>query len=225
MSLGHGAGIVRSGLVLYLDAANKKSYPGTGTVWTDLSDNGNNGTLVNSVGYNSANKGTMIFDGTNDYINTGYFVPNINYTITTYFNFTGSLTSQFNRGVFSTFSVGNYNGIYFGTSGQLSTVSSNMWIWTNGNQRYDIPYLFETNRWYQVAFVVTTNTINIYINSTLLSQVNTTTTHSDVLNIGRTRFDSNYWVGNISQVSIYNRALTATEIRQNFNTHRGRYDI
>jgi hypothetical protein len=63
MSLGHGASIVRDGLVLYLDATNPKSYPGSGTTWKDLSGNGNNGTLVNGVGYTDANKGSLVFDG------------------------------------------------------------------------------------------------------------------------------------------------------------------
>jgi len=56
MSLGHGASAIRAGLMLYLDAANVKSYPGTGTIWSDLSGNGNDGTLT-SVGYGPDNKG------------------------------------------------------------------------------------------------------------------------------------------------------------------------
>jgi hypothetical protein len=59
--------IVRDGLVLNLDAGNPASYPGTGTTWTDLSGNGNNGTLVNGVGYSSDNGGSLVFDGVNDY--------------------------------------------------------------------------------------------------------------------------------------------------------------
>lgn len=65
MSLGHGAGIVRSGLVLHLDAANRKSYPGSGTVWTDLSGLENNGTLNNSP---TINNGILSLDGVNDNI-------------------------------------------------------------------------------------------------------------------------------------------------------------
>ena len=59
--------IIDDGLVLYLDAANTKSYPGSGTTWTDLSGNGNNGTLENGVGYNSGNGGSLVFDGVDDY--------------------------------------------------------------------------------------------------------------------------------------------------------------
>ena len=53
MGIGHGADIVRNGLVLHLDAANKKSYPGTGTAWNDLSGNSNNGSLLNGTSFNS----------------------------------------------------------------------------------------------------------------------------------------------------------------------------
>jgi hypothetical protein len=71
MGIAYNTSIVRDGLVLYLDAANKKSYSGTGTVWKDLSGQSNNGTLVNGVGYSSDNKGAMAFDGVDDYVDSG----------------------------------------------------------------------------------------------------------------------------------------------------------
>ena len=63
-----GPEIAESGLVLALDAGNLKSYPGSGTTWTDLSGGGNTGTLTNGPTYSSANGGSLVFDGTNDYI-------------------------------------------------------------------------------------------------------------------------------------------------------------
>ena len=63
------ASIVTSGLVLNLDANNVSSYSGTGTTWTDLSGQNNNGTLINGVGYSSVNGGALVFDGVNDYVN------------------------------------------------------------------------------------------------------------------------------------------------------------
>jgi hypothetical protein len=72
-----GPEINESGLVLCLDAGNTKSYPGSGTTWTDLSGNGNTGTLVNGPTYSSANGGSIVFDGSNDYIQT-----NFNYSLT-----------------------------------------------------------------------------------------------------------------------------------------------
>jgi len=68
MGAAAGPDIVEDGLVLCLDAANPKSYPGSGNTWTDLRGNGNDGTLVNGVGYDSANNGSMVFDGVDDSI-------------------------------------------------------------------------------------------------------------------------------------------------------------
>jgi len=70
MSVRGGPDIVENGLVLYLDAANRRSYPGSGTTWFDLSGNGNNGTLTNGPTFDSANGGSISFDGVNDYVTT-----------------------------------------------------------------------------------------------------------------------------------------------------------
>jgi hypothetical protein len=67
MSLGHGASIVRSGLVLHLDAANRKSYSGAGTSWNDISGGQYNSILNNTPIYSSANAGIIRFDGIDDY--------------------------------------------------------------------------------------------------------------------------------------------------------------
>lgn len=68
MSYHNGPKIVSEGLVLYLDAANSKSYSGTGTTWTDLSGNSNNATLVNGPTYSSLNGGGIVLDATDDFI-------------------------------------------------------------------------------------------------------------------------------------------------------------
>ena len=79
MAVGYNPKIVTDNLILALDAANIKSYPGSGTTWTDLSGKGNNGTLVNGPTFNSGNSGSIEFDGTNDSISLG---PQINSDIT-----------------------------------------------------------------------------------------------------------------------------------------------
>jgi hypothetical protein len=75
--------IVTDGLVMYLDAANTKSYPGSGTTWNDLSGNSNNGTLINGPTFNP--NGGIDFDGTDDYINFGN---------PTELNFTGNMSHE-----------------------------------------------------------------------------------------------------------------------------------
>ena len=86
-----GPNIVTNGLVLYLDAGNTKSYSGSGTTWTDLSGNGNNGTLTNGPAYDSANLGGILFDGNNDYIT----VPD-NSSLTSFTNMTLEILVKYN---------------------------------------------------------------------------------------------------------------------------------
>ena len=93
-------GIVTDGLVLNLDAGNPQSYPGSGTTWTDLSGNGNNGTLLNGVGYDSDNGGSLVFDGSNDYVTTPLFGDSTtNRTFSVWYNpLNNTVTTPLNRG-------------------------------------------------------------------------------------------------------------------------------
>ena len=68
MAFIHSPKIVTSGLVLCLDAANKLSYPSTGTSWYDLTSTGYVGTLTNGPTFNGSNGGTIVFDGVDDYV-------------------------------------------------------------------------------------------------------------------------------------------------------------
>ena len=68
--------ISTNGLILYLDAGNTKSYPGTGTTWVDISQSGNNGTLINSPTFNSSNGGGIVFDGVDDYVTQSNITSN-----------------------------------------------------------------------------------------------------------------------------------------------------
>ena len=72
-----GPKITTSGLILSLDAADKTSYPGSGTSWKDLSGNDNNGTLTNGPTFSAANRGNIVFDGVDDYVVTSNFTPNV----------------------------------------------------------------------------------------------------------------------------------------------------
>ena len=222
MSASGGPDLITNGLVLCLDAADKQSYSGSGNTWTDISNNGNNGTLTNSPTFNSSNKGNIAFNGTNNFINTSYTLPNTNYTISVAFKI-NVFSTTYNRGIFSTFSTSNFNGIYFADSGNQSTSTSNMWFWADGNSLYRIPYIFVTNAWYIVMFSIIDGVIYVYLNGRLLYQVTDTTTHQDTLNLGRSRFDQNYLNGNISLAQVYNRALSPNEILQNYKALKGRF--
>jgi hypothetical protein len=224
MSLAHNPRIITDGLVLCLDAANTKSYPGSGTTWTDLSGRGNNGTLVNGVGYNGSNLGSLSFDGVNDYVsvsNSSSLNPLTNTLIcwaksnTATWNEYGFLMSK--RDVFvmhpniSSTTVSYYY--------RLNTIWEPQTITVNNIQQ-----------WNMYACSWDGTTLSAYLNGNLInSGVKTgplNTADTGVLEIGRDDgLGGRVFNGNIAQASIYNRALTAAEVQQNFNALRSRYSI
>ena len=239
MGLGHGAGIVRSGLVLYLDAANKKSYPGTGTTWTDMSGSGNNTTLVNGVGYTTTNKGTMTFDGVNDHS----FPP------TNFFPYSASSAFTINLWFKSTQTTG---GTIFAqqsvnTPDSASSFVPVIYLRSNGTLRIE-PFwtgsttnvISSTNAlnngtWQNATITFGSNTNQLYVNGIFNSQrtgltlASYTTIYYYIIGAGfmssGREIGTNYFNGSISNFSFYNRVLSNLEIQKNFNTLRGRYGI
>jgi hypothetical protein len=233
MGISYNPAIITNGLVLCLDAANRKSYPGSGTTWTDLSGNGNNGTLVNGVGYSGDNLGSLVFDGVNDYVDT----------IETTTAFQGDFT--INLWYYAKTNSGGYR-IFFETNGYRVNSGAGLamyqfddyWrIWgrptTNGSNTNMIntsPGSLGLNVWKNVTLTrkLSTGLLEIYLNATSSGSYSGNTADYYDLNLtrryniggGRTIYFSN---SNIAQVSIYNRALTAQEIQQNFNATKSRF--
>lgn len=220
--------IVTNGLRLYLDAGNSLSYPGSGTTWFDLSGNANNGTLINGPTYSSANGGSIVFDGTND--NVSSFPSQIlgtgSKTISVWFktNSTGRSglvgirpASPAGGWVFTINRTASGNLSYFHTSGPI--------IETNAN--------ITTNKWYNasVTYNFSSLTAVLYINGSQLGSP--VTSFTDIIPISfkgiignEQEFSSSEFLnGNIGQVLLYNRALSAAEILQNFNATRNRFGI
>jgi hypothetical protein len=235
MGVTYNPRIVTDGLVLCLDAGNTKSYPGSGTTWTDLSGNGNTGTLVNGVGYNSGNLGSLVFGGVDDYVDCGS--NNI-------LNFTNSFSVSFwmNNAIGSTFeyfvnrwtySTGNYRQWSFDNSTRISNRIS-FRISGNGTD-YETTIISSTNASYSVGWHHIFGTWNgslmsLYIDNLLVagptSKTSMVSTPGQKTFIGGGNLGSTLPMsGNIAQVSIYNRALTAQEIQQNFNATRSRFSI
>jgi len=214
------AGIVTDGLVLALDAANPKSYPGSGTTWFDLSGNGNNGTLVNGVGYNSGNLGSLVFDGVNDYAPIG----------TSGFPFGSSAATLSGWAKTNTIS-GSWRWIVSygtGNTSQSRFLGINASTYYFGGYSNDITASgVPLNTWFNMVGVYDETNASMYINGALVSgpTAKTWNTIANNAQVGRQTNGSEYWNGNIAQVSIYNRAITAAEIQQNFNALRGRYGI
>jgi hypothetical protein len=226
MAVGYNPKIVTNGLVLCLDAANAKSYPGSGTTWTDLSGNDNHFTLYNGVTF-SNNK--MIFDGTDDYAgrNTTDSLKITNdKTITFFWNhYTDGGDTTFcsimrcglgNDLQYCTFSdkVSRRIGFHWNDN-TFKTVASSSSVFDLDKINYGVVVISGTNCLF-------------YINGKLISStvVTVPTTNPTALSIGRTAFiTSQDLAGEIPTLSIYNRALTAAEIQQNFQATRGRYGL
>jgi hypothetical protein len=226
--------IQTDGLVFHVDAGNKNSYTGTGTTWTDLSGNSNTGTLTNGPTYNSGNGGYILFDGINDYAdiadsNSLDITPAV--TIDTWVNFP-TFTSY--GGIIAKRSEATARGNYYLRVGdstgqfQLGTfpngVGHNIWVTSKTD--------FATNTWYHLVGTISSSTHKIYVNGVEYAGSfgwgGGTTMVADTLNlrIGM-GYDSAGEPGNVkvSCVRIYNRALSLTEINQNYNAQKSRFGL
>jgi hypothetical protein len=227
-------GLVTNGLVLALDAGRTLSYPGSGTTWSDLSGLGNNGTLVNGVGYSGDNLGSLSFDGVDDRVNfsynSSYNIGGLNLTISSWIRSTALANSLHGAGILVRESGAN-DGLY--ELLLLQTNSKNYSFFRmNGIGSYS-PNIFpiELNQIYNIVCVYDNGTMRIYVNgieegSGNIRNINITTNATRTITLGRrfTTSDATF-SGNIYQTSIYNRALTASEIQQNFIATRSRFGI
>ncbi len=221
MAVSYNTSIVTNGLVLALDAANSKSYPGAGTDWNDLSGNSNNGVLTGGPGYNSSNNGYITFDGTNDYVDTGKTATQLgiydaNYTFDAWVYPTnlagdkpmfGTATTASRQGLHLVFRNGTIYQGHYGSDFGAGSATLNSWN--------HISY----------TYVQSTGAASIYKNG-ILQGTGTIASFIGTTNILLASWGGYaYFLGNGSSYKIYNRALSASEISQNFNALRGRYAL
>jgi hypothetical protein len=217
-----GPQIVTSGLVMHLDAANTKSYPGTGSTWYDRSGNVNNGTLVNGPSFSSTNRGSLLFNGTNNYVDIGVkpsLLPQA-LTVSVWFKIGSSLA----------FSIIVRSRTYGWGISVAGTTLSSMLYTSLSNQINSTGSTISLNVYNHVSITYTNSTFCMYLNGV---QVYTTTSPTNsiyyvngYIAIGRDADASaSYFTGNIANVQIYNRALSATEVLKNFNATRSRFGI
>ena len=217
MSITYNSNIVTSGLALCLDAANPRSYPGSGTSWNSLAGTSNTGVLTNGPTYNSANLGSIVFDGVDDYVD----VPA-------------------NLGVLS-----NYTIMFWArrdaegrmpVAGRTSTAyywyGDNSWAYTHGGVWGEYYYAKPTNipagTWGCYCVSYNGSNVTIYRQGIYQGQQATTGTAdwSQGLKVGFWSAGGGYaWLGPISDVMMYSVALTSDQVTQNFNALRGRYGI
>ena len=210
--------IVRDGLVLWLDANDKTSYPGTGTTWRDLSLGGNTGTLINGPTFNSANGGSIVFDGVNDYVAFPTITNNI-YTIDFWYKMGG------NDGSFGYFASSGNNGFAISEGGVYTGLVYGRFYYWNGsvNILADIP---STTNWNHICVIIntTTNNLQLFGNGNQLNNSTISSMSTSVSNVGRYALgNSNFLKGNLASYKIYNRALSSQEILQNYNATKNRY--
>ncbi len=226
MGVDYNPRIITNGLVLCLDAANPKSYPGSGTTWSDLSGNGNNGTLVNGVGYTPVDGGSMVFDGINDFVNIDQpqvsFSPN-RWTICTWLK----PNNQYSR-FLTPNSAGIDHFLEYDNANQRVNVHVTQSADTNERNRVGVANTIPIGVWSYSCVSIDVLNIKIYANSLLTNQYTETISianWSSTWRLGQRGNSTQWYSGNISDFMVYNRALSLEEIQQNFNSLRGRYGI
>ena len=220
-----------NGLVIYLDAANIKSYPGSGISWIDRSGSGNTGTLVNGPIYNSLKKGSIVFNGVNNYINCGNI---LNYTSGDFtFNYwiyvTSLITNVGGSGPVIVFKGGyQVNGYYdqIGANGSIVFVTNisgaSVVTYTNAG-------VISVGNSYNISYTRQGSSVRIYVNGVDVTYVagNHINPFSSNSNFTLASYDGSYLFSNVRLYSFssYNRKLSATEVLQNFNVTRSRFEM
>ena len=228
MGLGHSPTIITDGLVFSLDAANKRCYSGSGTSSNSLIG-GIGATLINGVGFTSTNNGYFSFDGSDDYIDFG----------------NDSSLSAIGGNSNVTASAWVYYTAYGGGGASYSVITVKGFPWTWLMENYLNTFSFRIsaggsdvnvgdtsthllNTWYNVVGTYDGSNMRIYVNGVLKNtraQTGTLGTNSTTAKIGTYEGTNYNLTGRIANVSIYNRALSAQEIKNNFEATRDRYGI
>jgi hypothetical protein len=225
MAFNYSPKVITDGLVLYLDAANPKSYVSGSTTWGDLSRSGNNGTLINGVGYNSSNLGSLSFDGIDDYVQCPNINPGNSLSVDVWFN---KISGTGFQGI-----LGNWNSTGPGDSWLITQNSGNRSSFyvrfnaSSGDDIIDTTTTISSNVWYNYTGTFSNSTLSLYRNGILVNSKSTlqNTIFQNLLNIWVGRFSTLYFSGLIPIGRVYNRALSAQEILQNYNATKTRFGL
>lgn len=212
-------GIVTSGLVLHLDAGDSASYSGSGTTWTDLSASGNNGTLVNGPTYDSANSGSLVFDGTNDYVDVSSIALTGEFTLSCWLKRNSRANTQILFGEDSGSSTGGPKIGFDSTNYFLRVVSASAGLAGPA-----------AGVWKHVAITRdSANKVDLYEDAGTPTRMFSDAAQSGTYTVNRLLANgasaSHYFSGNIASVSIYSKALSAAEVTQNYDAVRGRFGL
>jgi len=217
-----GPNIITDGLVFAVDAADANSYPGSGTTWKDWSGNGNDGTLVNGPTFDSGNGGSIVFDGTNDY----GLLPNTDILTV------GTQNFSFISWIYPlSWPLNTWSPIY------VTERVGGIWIGQDNANRFILraysvtnfiqtPVLPPTNSWTQITITRTGTTASLYYNA--IHQLTATANHDflpENTYIGNDG-GASYFNGHISNIFLHKeKALTPSEISQNYNALKSRFGL
>ena len=218
--------IVTNGLVLQLDAGSRQSYVSGSTTWNDLSGNLNSGSLTNSPTFNSTNQGAIAFNGTTQYIQTPNQVVNIttNWTTNVWFNTTGStnIGSLVVRGNLA-------ETLQWRCELQASTGKVNFVMRNSTDQSILGITSTNDNMWHMATYTNSSNVVTIYLDGKLENSATITNLNNIAYKVVIGRLGDStgpyYYSGSIAQVSVYNRALNAQEVAQNYNALKSRFGL
>ena len=233
MGVSYNPRIVTDGLVFCVDAANPRSYPGAGTTWTDLTSDNNNVTLVNGPVFDSGNGGSILFDGTNDY---GWFSRNggTNFdgkdeiSLCTWVNYQATGTNHTYVMMEDKINQDNVEPVrlYCDSSGTFKGA-----IHTGAYDVVPTDVIVATGVWFHISMTYDGSILKYYINANLLSSTSADGNIRTPENTARWLLGcgeipaARYSNAKLSLVQIYNRALSAQEIRQNYKATKGRFEV
>lgn len=217
-------------LLLWMDAGISASYPGTGTVWTDLSGKGNNGTLTNGPTFDSTNGGSLVLDGSNDFIQLGNILSG-----TTDFTIIAWVKNPVSQvpinTVFANYPSGNLQ-FFWRASVAPGLYLTNSTYATGAAYGTDIRQIaalrsggFTVEDYVNGALVKTSAPTPLTCAVPVAGSICTIGTTAANFRIGTNTSGSEAFNGNIYQVLVYNRALSAAEILANYNAQKARYGL
>lgn len=227
--------IVTNGLVLYLDAGNVLSYPGTGTLWSDISGNNNNATLINGFVFSTDGGGSIIFDGVNQYADTGLpiLISNSSYTMCVWAKAsTISSTYTFRNRVIGNADVnGLSGGDIIWNPNSLNTLYIVRRNGINDGTRDMFPVVSPINivvGWHHVVVTYDHTGIGsiIYVDGVQKAN-NIILGFTSILpfRVARDGNGTDGFAGSVSNVELYNRALSLAEVLQNYNAQKSRFGL
>ena len=228
MAFNYSPKTVTDGLVLYLDAANIRSYVSGSTRWNDISRGGNNGTLTNGPTFNSGNGGSIVFDGVDDYVDTSYVLP-------TGFNYSMACWAKSSTSGINNRPVGNADNNVGLTGADIIwgfPTSTTLYIvrraGSNDGTRdmtYSVPNLLTVAHHIFVTYDSAIGS-KLYVDGVQVTQnTNLGFTSTLPFRVGRDGNGTTAFNGTVYNVQIYDRALSSQEVLQNYNALKGRFGL